>query len=193
MPESMDEEFLTAVAPELAGWAHPEGRLRGALEKDEFALYCQPILAFSGPERYPMGEVLVRPREEENSFLPPGDFFPVFEHYCMMPQLDRWVARKAVELLARGMKIPRLTINLSGQTLVDADFPRFVAGELVAHGISSEALLFELDENDALLRLDAAVRFARAYRAIGGAVMVDTGSAAGRSRSARSRRSPRAS
>src|SRR3989442_3881031 len=119
-----------------------------------------------------MAEILVRLREEERALLPPGEFVPVFEHYRLMPQLDRWVVRTTVKRLARGSRIPRFTVNLSGQTLEDADFPRFVAGQLASNHVMAGALLFEIDESDTLARLDAAARFANAYPALGGNLMI---------------------
>src|SRR5438552_5320458 len=110
-----DKKFLEQMDAGLAGWANPAERLHQALEKDEFTLFCQPIAALTGAERYPMAEILVRLREEERALLPPGEFLPVFEHYRLMPQLDRWVVRTAVKRLARGSRIPRFTVNLSGQ------------------------------------------------------------------------------
>lgn len=169
----MDDELLEQADPELAGWANPTQQLRQALEKDEFTLYCQPILDLAGAGRYPMAEVLVRLRQEEAALLPPGEFLPVFEHFRMMPQLDRWVVHNTVKCIARGSRIERFTVNLSCQTLEDAEFPRFVAGQLAAYRVSARALLFEIDESDTLLRLDAATGFARAYRALGGAIMID--------------------
>jgi EAL domain-containing protein (putative c-di-GMP-specific phosphodiesterase class I) len=166
-------DFLEQADSELAGWSNPRDQLRHALDKDEFALYCQPILALGGTEHYPMAEVLVRMQQEEAALLPPGEFLPVFEHHRMMPQLDRWVVRNTVKCTARGSRIQGFTVNLSGQTLEDAEFPRFVAGQLAAHGVPAQALLFEIDESDTLQRLDAALRFASAYRAMGGAVMID--------------------
>ena len=44
----MDEDIDKTHA-ELAGFAQPAARLRQAIDKDEFALYCQPILAQSLP------------------------------------------------------------------------------------------------------------------------------------------------
>jgi EAL domain-containing protein (putative c-di-GMP-specific phosphodiesterase class I) len=167
------DEFLQQMDSELTGWADPVQRLRTAIEKDEFELYCQPILALQGGERYPLAEVLVRLREEEKALVPPGEFLPVFEHYRMMPQLDRWVVRHTVKRLAQGSRIPRFTVNLHGQTLEDAEFPRFVAAQLASHQVGAERLLFEIDESDALLRLGAASQFAGAYRALGGAILVD--------------------
>src|SRR6059036_3448337 len=158
----MEDRFLERMDSELAGWTDPVRRLRDAIENDEFELYCQPILRFAGDERYPMAEVLVRLREEERALLPPGEFLPVFEHYRMMAQLDRWVVRHTVKRLADGSRIPRYTVNLSGQTLEDEDFPRFVAAQLSVNKIGADRLLFEIDESDALLRLGACKRFSDA-------------------------------
>jgi EAL domain-containing protein (putative c-di-GMP-specific phosphodiesterase class I) len=159
--------------PGLTGWQDPLARLRQALEKDELTLYCQPILALQGAERYPMGEVLVRLREEEKALAPPGEFLPVFEHYFMMPQLDRWVVRHAVKRLATGTRLERLTINVSGQTLEDREFPKFAAGELMSAGVKASCVLYEIDESDVLARADAAARFSTAVKAIGGGLMLD--------------------
>ncbi len=169
----MDEHFLERMDSELTGWADPVARLRQAIEKDEFTLYCQPILGLGPEGGYPMGEVLVRLREEEKALLPPGEFLPVFEHYRMMPQLDRWVVRNTLKRLAAGSRIPRFTVNLSGQTLADIEFPRFVTGQLGMYNVAADRLLFEIDENDAMQRPEAAAAFASMYRSLGGGILID--------------------
>jgi EAL domain-containing protein (putative c-di-GMP-specific phosphodiesterase class I) len=173
----VDDKFLESMDHELAGWSDPAARLREALEKDEFTLYCQPIAALQGElnggARFPMAEVLVRMREEERALLPPGDFLPVFEHYGMMPQLDRWVVRHVVRHLAAGSRILRFTINVSGQTLQDAAFPAFAAAELRAAGVAMNKVLFEIDESDVLARLEPAARFSAAVKAYGGGLLID--------------------
>jgi EAL domain-containing protein (putative c-di-GMP-specific phosphodiesterase class I) len=169
----VDDKFLEGMDSELAGWPDPVGRLRQALEKDEFALYCQPILALKGEQRYPMAEVLVRLREEEQAMLPPGEFLPIFEHFRMMPQLDRWVLRHVVKRLAAGSRVPRFTVNVSGQTLEDNEFARFAAGELMSAGVASASVVFEIDESDALAKPEAAGRFATAVKVIGAGVALD--------------------
>jgi EAL domain-containing protein (putative c-di-GMP-specific phosphodiesterase class I) len=171
------EKSLDHTSAELAGWSNPLTRLREALQKNEFSLYCQPILALTAPTgsdaRYPLAEVLVRMREEERALLPPGEFLPVFEHYGMMPRLDRWVLRHVVQQLARGSRIPRFTINVSGQTLQDEAFPAFAAAELRAAKVAMDAVMFEIDESDVLARLETAARFAAAVKAYGGGVLID--------------------
>ncbi|MFY9317400.1 MAG: EAL domain-containing protein [Burkholderiales bacterium] len=156
----------------LAGMDHPAQRLREALDKDELALYCQPIAALQGAVRFPMAEVLIRMREEEEALLPPGEFLPVFEHYRLMPDLDRWVVRKVAWHIARGTRIPRYDINLSTQTLEDPAFPQAVAQALSASNVPGKVLLFEISEGDTLGKLAIAVRFAAAIRALGCGVAV---------------------
>jgi EAL domain-containing protein (putative c-di-GMP-specific phosphodiesterase class I) len=177
----MDEQFLERMDSQLAGWADPVERLRAALENDEFQLYCQPILALgeaaAGASQkdgaHPLGEVLVRLREEERALVPPGEFLPVFEHFRMMPQLDRWVVRHTLKWLARGSAIRRFTINVSAQSLADVEFARFIATQLAAHKASAESLGFEIDEADALQHPAAARQFAEACRSIGARVLLD--------------------
>jgi EAL domain-containing protein (putative c-di-GMP-specific phosphodiesterase class I) len=163
---------LQQMDDELAGWSEPADRLRQALSKDELALYCQPVAALTGAVRFPMAELLVRLREEEKAMLPPGEFIPVFEHYGLMPEFDRWVVQQAVLHLARGSRIPCFAVNLASQTIADAAFPEAVALELAAAGVSGGALQFEVSEADILTRLEAVTRFAAAIRAIGCGLIV---------------------
>jgi len=157
----------------LTGFADSAARLRQALDANEFALFCQPIAALRGDERFPLAEVLVRLREEEAALLPPGDFFPMFEHFGMMPELDRWVVRNVVKHLAAGSRIANFTLNVSAQTLQETTFPIFVAAELAKRGLKPASLLFEIDENDTLDRLPAASRFAAAVKGNGGGICID--------------------
>jgi EAL domain-containing protein (putative c-di-GMP-specific phosphodiesterase class I) len=170
-----EEKFLEQMNRELAGWSDPAARLRVALARDDLQLFCQPILSLQPPGAFEMAEVLVRLREEEALLLPPGDFLPVFEHYGMMGELDRWVVshvlRRLSGSLAGGFK--SFSINVSGQTLEDREFPGFVAADLQAQGVPAQALIFEVDESDTLARLDAAARFAQAIRKCGCRVLID--------------------
>src|SRR5437660_4659507 len=169
----MEDPFLQRMDSELAGWTDPVRRLRDAIENDEFELYCQPILQLAGDERYPMAEVLVRLREEERALLPPGEFLPVFEHYRMMPHLDRWVVRHTVKRLAQGSRIARFTVNISAQTMEDMEFPRFVAGQLAATKVAGSRLLFEIDEGDTLARPESVERFAAMMKSVGTPLLID--------------------
>lgn len=163
--------------PGLAGWDDPLASLRRALDQDELQIYCQPILSLQPGQgkKYPMAEVLVRLREEEESLLPPGDFLPVFEHYRMMTDLDCWVVRKTAEWIAeaRPNSIGSYSVNVSSQSLEDLRLPDFAAEILKKCGVDPMRLCVEIDEVDTLQRAQAAERFAKAMQAIGCKVIID--------------------
>ena len=155
-------------------WSDPVNYLRHALVGNQFRLYCQPIAALFGSVMYPMAEVLVRLSEEEDALLPPGDFLPVLEHYGMMPELDRWVVRESLRRLsASRADIPRFSINLSPQTIADAAFPHFFADEVEAHGVSADAIVFEIDEHDAATAPSSVRRLCAAVGSLGASIAID--------------------
>lgn len=158
---------------QLVGWDDPVARLRRALDRNELVAYAQPVVALSGPGPDAFAEVLVRLKEEERALLPPGEFLPVFEHFHMMRDLDAWIVRCAIDRLARGARPPRLSVNVSEQTLDDAQFASFVAMELRRAGVDADALVFELDEKDALARPEVAAQFAMSVKEIGCRTLID--------------------
>jgi EAL domain-containing protein (putative c-di-GMP-specific phosphodiesterase class I) len=154
-------------------WSDPVAHLRHALAENAFSLYCQPICGLSAHMSYPMGEVLVRLREEEKALQAPGDFLPVLEHYGMMPEFDRWVVRNVLRYIADGMRIPRFCINLSGQTLADRAFPSFFANALDSTGVSGECILFEIEEHDAVALPECTPRLAATVGSLGAGVVIE--------------------
>lgn len=171
--ETGEKQFLEEMDRALAGWSDPAAHLRDALLKDELELYCQPILTLRSGH-FEMAEVLVRLREEEKALLPPGEFLPVFEHFRMMPDLDRWVTHRVIDRLRKGSRIGRFSINVSGQTLADLDFPGYVADELKSTRVPAAALMFEIDESDLLRQPSIADGFALALKAVGCGLLIDS-------------------
>lgn len=169
------DQFLDQMSQELTGWGDPLARLRQALDRDELQLYCQPILSLRPPGGFALAEVLIRLREEETLMLPPGDFLPVFEHFGMMPELDRWVVRHVLRWLAgaRPGGLRSFSINLSVQTIGDPEFPGFVSAELRGTNVPPAALTFEIEESSVLARTGSAAEFAAAVKAAGCKVAID--------------------
>ena len=147
--------------------------LREALQQNKLRLYCQPILTLQNG-LFEMAEVFVRLWDEEDALLPPGDFLPVFEHFRMLPDLDRWVVRRVIEQLRTNTRITRFSINVSGQTLADPAFSVFVADELKAAGTNAAALVFEIDESELLGQTYVVERFASAIKVVGCGVLIDS-------------------
>ncbi len=162
--------------PGLAGWEDPLASLRRALDENELQVFCQPIMSLQpGGEKYPLAEILVRLREEEESLLPPGDFLPVFEHYRMMTDLDCWVVDRTVEWMSKAGAgtIPAYSINISSQSLDDSRLIDCASKALSQSGVDPARLSMEIDESDILVREKAAATFARLARSIGCKVIID--------------------
>ena len=90
-----------------------------------------------------------------------------------MPQLDGWVVSRVIEWIGSGSRLPRFTINVSGQTLEDARFVIHVGTQARKAGVPPASLAFEIDESDVLARPKAAVRFSNAIKALGCGPLID--------------------
>jgi EAL domain-containing protein (putative c-di-GMP-specific phosphodiesterase class I) len=174
-PPPSTDQILDQLSNELTGWSDPLQRLQQALERDELQLFCQPVLRLRAPRQFVAAEVLVRLREEEALMLPPGDFLPVFEHFGMMPDLDRWVVSRVVRWLAGAPPggFRSFSVNVSVQTLGDAEFPEFAARALRAQNVPPAALTFEVEESSILARAESAAQFATAVKQAGCRVLID--------------------
>lgn len=146
--------------------------LAGALNADEIELYGQLIVSVKDPDATPMCQVLVRLREEETSLLPPGEFLPIFEHYGMLPALDRWVASRVCRWYASEARSPGFacSMSLSSATIDDGQFPQFVRDIVAHHAMPAGALCFELAEADLTARLPGAAGFVAELKAAGAQV-----------------------
>ncbi len=144
-------------------------RLREALAGDRLILHLQPIfdLASLRPVAY---EALVRLVGEGGELVYPDAFLGTAERGGLVQELDRWVVRRAIRLVAErrasGQAL-RLHVNLSGMSLVDAELLAAVERELAAGGVDPSDLVFEVTESAAATNIVQAQRFIGALRRLG--------------------------
>lgn len=143
---------------------HWLGKLHSALREDRFVLYCQPIAAVDPANDHGHAEVLLRLDDEQDGILPPGVFLGSAERYNLMPAIDRWVIRNTLKTLVANLPRSVLdkrvwAINLSGQSLSDANFMQFVLDETKRAGIAPGNLCFEITETAAVANLKEAGQF----------------------------------
>ena len=148
------------------------GKLREALDSDGFRLDAQPILPLRGNYGRPRFELLIRMLGERGEMIPPGKFLSSAERYQLMPTIDRWVVRRACELLGEhsasvGEEFARFAINLSGQSLQDESFLGFVIDQLKSSGVPPGVLCFELTETATIGNLAKAQVFMRTLQELG--------------------------
>ncbi|HLY52601.1 MAG TPA: EAL domain-containing protein, partial [Steroidobacteraceae bacterium] len=135
-------------------------RVTRAAEENRFELFFQPIVPLAADWRGPkFHELTVRLRDDDGSLVPPSEFIPAAERYNVMPVIDRWVVRHALELLgaraARGEALPLLAVNLSGTSLNEQSFVDFVL-QSVGDPAIARALCFEITETAAVTSLSNA-------------------------------------
>ena len=166
-----DSELLHYV--DEASWGR---RVKQAMEADEFCLYVQPIVEISAtgfldaPRGY-HAELLLRmnARTSGGGVVAPGLFIPAAERYGLMPAIDRWVIRTALERLSR-IETPyfmQYGINLSGTSIGDERFLDFVREEFTRTGVRPSLICFEITETAAIANLASAVRFMRELTRMG--------------------------
>jgi EAL domain-containing protein (putative c-di-GMP-specific phosphodiesterase class I)/PAS domain-containing protein len=168
--ESGNAVYLSSLTEELSGWSNPRERIRLAIQNDGFDLYAQAIVALAADAPHKtMRELLIRMRDEEQNMVPPGTFLPIAERFNMMPDIDRFVVRKALAALAAAdaVSAPVLCINLARSTIEDGSFPEFVARALAQSRMPGQALCFEIADSDAIACLPDAVRLARELKPLG--------------------------
>jgi diguanylate cyclase (GGDEF)-like protein len=148
------------------------GQLRDALDNDSFRLDAQPILPLRANYGRPRFELLIRMLGERGEIIPPGKFLSAAERYQLMPTVDRWVVRRACELLGEhsasvGEDIARFAVNLSGQSLQDESFLAFVIDQIKISRLPPGVLCFELTETATIGNLVKAQNFMRSLQDLG--------------------------
>jgi diguanylate cyclase (GGDEF)-like protein len=154
-------------------------QLQRALQADQFVLHKQCIVALNGSAGGPSCEFLVRLKGSDGKLIMPGAFIPAAERYNLMPKLDRWVLTHVFEHLAQQFAAHKAKpdsiyfINLSGATLGDADYLKFVRSALTRTGLPPQAICFEITETAAIGNLSNALSFIQNVRALGCKVALD--------------------
>ncbi|MEQ1774405.1 MAG: EAL domain-containing protein [Burkholderiales bacterium] len=149
-------------------------RILYALENDLMDLFFQGI--YTAKERkLEHFEVLLRMRDKDNPgvTIMPGEFIPVAEKSGKIVDIDRWVLRRSIKMLAEVRAIPALAVNISGRSLDDPTLPQFIADELRSQGVPAKRLLVELTETSAVSDLHDARRFIEALQHTGCGVCLD--------------------
>ncbi|MSO42115.1 MAG: EAL domain-containing protein [Solirubrobacterales bacterium] len=172
---------IVTYSPNTARKADSEARLawsqriRDALDEDDFSLYAQPILDLK-KDRVDRYEVLVRMTGENAEPILPGAFLSTAERFGLIGDLDRWVIRHAIELIAensrRGEDFP-IGVNISGHSLADPELPSLIRDEVREKGIDPSRLIFEVTETAAIASMDRAREFAAMLTELGCSFALD--------------------
>jgi EAL domain-containing protein (putative c-di-GMP-specific phosphodiesterase class I) len=159
-----DDERVADMQSRLA-WAD---QIRRALDEDRFVLYWQPIIELrTGVATH--HELLLRMVGEDGEIIPPGAFIDTAERFDLIQEIDHWVVRAAIRLLAeRGAQdADLLEVNLSGKSIGDPSLPELIEREIALTGVDPSRLVFEITETAAIANMEHARVFAERLTRLG--------------------------
>ncbi len=150
--------------------------LRRALERGEFVLHYQPLVAI--PDGRVTGlEALIRWKTANNNIVLPGEFIPIAEETGLIVPLGEWVLRTACRdmkwLLANGAQISTMAVNVSAQQLHHAGFIDMLGRIVKESDLNPACLEFEITEGTLMGQGKAPVTLLEAIKRLGVRMAVD--------------------
>jgi diguanylate cyclase (GGDEF)-like protein len=120
--------------------------LREAMDKNEFALFYQPIYDLR-TDRISGFEALLRWCHPKRGMIPPDQFIPIAEEIGLITSLGEWVLNRACEQAATWPNELKIAVNVSAVQFRDPGFIEVVANALEVSRLAPCRLELEITES----------------------------------------------
>jgi PAS domain S-box-containing protein len=164
-----------ALAPGLDHLMCDEAEIRAGLDRDEFEVHYQPVVALDGCQVVAV-EGLVRWRHPKRGLLAPDAFIHAAESTGLVRRLGSAVLEKACRQAARwradGADV-ELAVNLSTKELADPELADRIIATLDASGLDPNRLWLEVTETTLVEDVDQAVELLHRLAAAGIRIAID--------------------
>jgi diguanylate cyclase (GGDEF)-like protein len=147
--------FDRAMQARAVARLRTETHLRTALERGEFELYYQPLVALKSGQVTEL-EALLRWNHPTRGLVAPLDFIPLAEETGLIVPIGSWVlseaCRQVREWQQRHSRAEPLTlsVNLSVKQFAQPDFVAHMAGIVRGSGLDPHCLKLEITESIAI-------------------------------------------
>lgn len=149
--------------------------LHDAMEQGQMTLFFQPQIDMID-EAVVGAEALVRWNHPERGILPPGAFLPLIDEADLSKTLDRVVLGLAFETMAnwkaRGIGV-QLSVNLSGNSVIDRDTVNIVRSHLERTGVAPGMLCLEITEGSLIEDIEASQEVIEGLKGLGVEIALD--------------------
>jgi diguanylate cyclase (GGDEF)-like protein/PAS domain S-box-containing protein len=155
-----------------------ERELRYALERDELALFYQPVVNLRSGEITGL-EALVRWRHPERGMLDPPEFVSIAEDSGMIEPIGRWVQERACRQALQWHQLRPdsrpldVAVNLSARQVAHRDLPATVKEIIARTGIEPVNLRLEITESVLVEESATALSSLEALNELGVRVVLD--------------------
>ncbi len=127
-----------------------ENLIRWAMRENRFEVYYQPLYNVH-KEQFTEAEALLRLKDPSGKFVPPDEFIPAAEQTGLIVEIGRMVLWKTCcalrLLLARGVEIEAVSVNLSVVQLQREDSAEKLLRIIQEGGVSPDRIVFEVTES----------------------------------------------
>lgn len=158
--------------------AQPKADLAGALERSEFQLHYQPVVALDRNQVVGF-EALLRWMPPSRGVVYPGEFLPLVESSGQIVPLTRWVLREVCRQLERWQAALKGTLplvistNFPARCLGEAELMREVSELISSPQIPLGSLRLEINEAEIFPQSELIARSWPALKEMGIGVVID--------------------
>lgn len=151
-----------------------KNRIAQALEHNHFEIHFQGIYNVKDRSlRHLEALIRMQDKQSKGELVMPNQFIPIAEKSTQILDIDRWVLKYCVELLATYPELPPLAVNISGRSFDDHQLPDFIIRLLNDNSVQPHRLIIELTETAAVSDIQDAQRFIEAIDQAGCRVCLD--------------------
>jgi diguanylate cyclase (GGDEF)-like protein/PAS domain S-box-containing protein len=176
--KSAQQVFDTPMHARAVAALQLENDLRRALDRGEFLLHYQPIVALAGG-RLTGFEALVRWQHPQRGLLAPDSFINLAEETGLILALGAWVLDEALRQLKEWERqVPDsrelvVAVNLSSRQFAQADLVARIGAALRDAGVAPGRLKVEITESLIVQNQETAADMLRGIRELGCSVCLD--------------------
>jgi len=171
------EVFDRVMHERIVQFVRTESDLRKALERGEFRVHYQPIVALVSGQVQGF-EALARWQHPQRGLVPPAEFVPIAEETGLLPEIAAWIRRESCAQMREWLKtMPALRhatmgVNIAATSFSNPQFVQEIAGLLAETGLPPERFQLEITES-AMMRNADAIAMLNQVRALGVRISMD--------------------
>ena len=172
------EIFSREMHQQISNRLRLETELRLALERNEFAVFYQPIMQIDNNQLIGF-EALVRWFHPERGQIMPGEFIPIVEETGLIIPLGEVILRESCRQVREWQqRFPAntdltISVNLSCKQFMQHDLVGCVAGILKETGLEARFLRLEVTESHIMENSDVAIKIMNRLRDLGVQLSID--------------------
>jgi EAL domain-containing protein (putative c-di-GMP-specific phosphodiesterase class I) len=152
--------------------------LNKAIQRNEFALYYQPIVSLVTYQIIGF-EALLRWNHPKQGLIMPNEFIPIAEETGQIVQVDNWVFSEAARQARRWQsEFPTshplsISVNISGRRFLQKDLADYIKSVLKETGVNPECLKLEITESAIIENVENATETLKKIKELGIQVSLD--------------------